>query len=269
MTASLASADQPVERQEHSRSFDRVADLYDAHRPDYPEALIESIIAMAGLRPDSRILEVGSGTGKATAPFARRGFSILCVEPGHNLAAVAARKFADYPAVAFETVPFEEWCERPGEFDLVMSAQAFHWVPKEVGYAKAAHALKPGGHLALFWNRNPGPQGEMFNDLERVYRERAPELEAPTLSCEREIQQILDDIAASGHFGPVQVKKFPWSACYDTRQYLGLLNTYSDHLALPEAVRAGLFEGVAEVINRHGGTVERPYVAVLYIAAKA
>ena len=265
-----ASASQPVDWQEHSRSFNRVADLYDAHRPDYPEALVESVIALAGLRPGSRILEIGSGTGKATAPFARRGFSILCIEPGHNLAAVAARKFADYPAVAFEAVPFEDWPERQGEFDLVMAAQAFHWVPKEIGYAKAARALKLGGHLALFWNRDPDLQGQIFSDLEQVYRERAPELfDTPTACEERENQRTLDDITASGCFGPVRMKKFPWSVRYDARQYLGLLNTYSDHLALPEATRASLFEGVAEVIERHGGTIERPYVAVLYVAEKA
>jgi SAM-dependent methyltransferase len=270
MTASNAGADQPADWQARSRSFDRVADLYDAHRPDYPEALVESVIALAGLRPGDKILEIGSGTGKATAPFARRGFSILCIEPGRDLAAVAARKAADYPAVAFEAVRFEDWPEPQAEFDLVMAAQAFHWVPKEVGYAKAARALKPGGHLALFWNRNPGPQGEIFSDLERVYQERAPELfEAPTACEEDENQRTLDDITASGRFGPVQMQKFPWSARYDARQYLGLLNTYSDHLALPEATRASLFEGVAQVIERHGGTIERPYVAVLYVAAKA
>jgi SAM-dependent methyltransferase len=264
-----AGSDQTTNRQEPGQSFNRVADLYEACRPGYPEALIESVIALAGLPPGGRILEIGSGTGKATAPFARRGFSILCIEPGRDLAAVAARKFKDYPGVAFETVLFEEWRESQGKFDLVMAAQAFHWVPKEVGYAKAAHALKPGGHLALFWNRNPGPQGQIFSDLERVYRERAPELfDAPTTCHERENQQTLDDITASGHFGPVEMKKFPWSARYDTRQYLGLLNTYSDHLGLPEATRASLFEGVAEVIERHGGSIERPYVAMLYVAIK-
>jgi SAM-dependent methyltransferase len=265
-----AGIDQPADWQERSRSFDRVADLYDAHRPDYPPALVESVIALAALRPGSRILEIGSGTGKATAPFACRGFSILCLEPGRDLAAIAARKFKDYPGVAFEAARFEDWPESQGEFDLVMAAQAFHWVPKEIGYAKAARALKPGGDLALFWNRNPDPQGPVFSDLERVYRERAPELfDTPTMCHERENQQTLDDITASGRFGPVVVRQFPWSARYDARQYLGLLNTYSDHLALPEATRASLFEGVAEVIERHGGIIERPYVAVLYVAPRA
>ncbi len=266
MTADIG---QPADWQERSRSFDRVAELYDAYRPGYPEALVDSVVELASLRPGSKILEIGSGTGKATAPFAHRGFSILCIEPGRDLAAVAARKFADYPAVTFERVPFEEWPEPQAEFDLVMAAQAFHWVPKEIGYAKAARALKAGGALALFWNRNPGPQGEIFDDLERVYRERAPELfDTPTTCHEEENQQTSDEITASGHFGPVVVRKFPWSTRYDARQYLGLLNTYSDHLALPEATRASLFEGLAKVIERHGGIVERPYVAVLYVAAK-
>jgi hypothetical protein len=33
-----------------------------------------------------------------------------------------------------------------------------------------------------------------------------------------------------------------------------------------EAQRAYLFEGVAEVVERHGGAVEKPYNAVLYMA---
>ena len=68
-----------------SQTFDSVADFYDAYRPDYPDALIETIIAETGIPPNGKILEIGSGTGKATLLFARRGFSILCVEPGTKL----------------------------------------------------------------------------------------------------------------------------------------------------------------------------------------
>jgi hypothetical protein len=63
-----------VDWEKRSREFDTVAELYDAYRPDYPGELIESILSTTGIPPGGRILEIGSGTGKATAPFARRGF---------------------------------------------------------------------------------------------------------------------------------------------------------------------------------------------------
>ena len=59
--------------------------------------------------------------------------------------------------------------------------------------------------------------------------------------------------------------RFPWTRHYDTRQYLGLLNTYSDHLRMSETRHAYLAEGVAEVLERHGGGIDNPYQAVLYM----
>ncbi len=252
-----------------SQTFDGVADFYDTYRPDYPESLIETIISETGIAPNAKILEVGSGTGKATLMFARRGFSIVCVEPGENLVAVAAQRLKAY-RVAFEIARFEEWRERANEFDLVTSAQAFHWIPKETGYAKAARALRDGGHLALFWNRYPPLNSDIARALDRVYRERAPDMVSTPLdsSMDELIHRVETAINESGCFERVQVRTFPWSARYDTRQYLGLLNTYSDHLLLAPNVRQHLFDGVAQVIERHGGFIERPYVAVLFIAQK-
>ncbi len=128
-----------------SQSFDTVASLYDEFRPEYPPELVEAVISLSGIMDGGRILEIGSGTGKATRLFARRGYLIHCIEPGRNLAAVAARNLKDFPGVTFEITRFEESRDLCSEFDLVMSAQAFHWVPKEIGYAKAARALKPAG----------------------------------------------------------------------------------------------------------------------------
>ncbi len=150
---------------EESKRFDEVADIYNTFRPNYPEDLIESIISMTGIKMDSHILEIGSGTGKATLMFAQRGFSILCIEPGKNLVSVAAQNLKNYSQVTFETVAFEEWDERQSEFDLVFSAQAFHWVPKEVGYAKVSKTLKQKGYLALFWNMYPDPKSKVFVEL--------------------------------------------------------------------------------------------------------
>src|SRR6185436_15674571 len=68
-------------------SFDAQAELYDAVRPLYPDALADDVIARGG----RRVLEIGTGTGQATVVFARRGASIVAIEPGPRLAAVLRR----------------------------------------------------------------------------------------------------------------------------------------------------------------------------------
>ena len=133
---------------ERRLSFNRVAKAYDRYRPSYPAALIEHVERTARLDSRSRLLEIGCGPGKATLLFAERGYEILCIEPGTDLIGIAAGKLRGYP-VSFVNCMFEEWQETTQAFDLVYSAQAFHWVKKDVGYAKAARALRPGGYLGL------------------------------------------------------------------------------------------------------------------------
>ena len=251
-----------------SQSFDTVADLYDAHRPVYPQELVDSAIALSGIPQGGRILEIGSGTGKATRLFAARGYAIHCIEPGGNMLAVAARSLQGDPRVTFEQARFEDWPEPAAEFDLVVSAQAFHWVPKEAGYPKAARALKPGGSLALIWNMSTGVDGTVGEEMDQVYHTIVPELGSPQTYNEETIRQVIADITDSGCFGPVTVKRFPWTQVYRTAEYLGLTNTYSDHLLLPDSKRQRLFAALAAVIDAHGGSLERQYVAVLYVAPK-
>jgi SAM-dependent methyltransferase len=254
---------------EDSRSFDTVARLYDACRPGYPEALITSLIDLAGLTPASRLLEIGCGTGKATLRFAEKGYSILCVEPGANLAAVAAENLKARPKVTFEITRFEDWTVIPEQFDLVFSAQAFHWVPQPVGYRKIAQTLKLDGSMALFWNMYPGPDGPVWTEIAKVYQSITPGLATPQAAIEDEIRRRVKEINDTGLFGPVTILRFPWSATYTTRQYLGLLNTYSDHLRQPEGTRQKLFSGIAALIDKNGGTLDRPYVTAGFLARKA
>ncbi len=131
------------ERDRLRQAFDQVAESYDRARPDYPEHLFDDLIALTGIRPGDRLLEVGCATGKATRPLARRGFRITCIELGPELAAVARRNLAGYPVEVVQG-RFEEW--RPGEpVSLVFAATAWHWIDPAVRYARAWHVLRPGG----------------------------------------------------------------------------------------------------------------------------
>ena len=69
-------------REELRQTFGQAAERYDRARPEYPEALFDDLVTLAGLTPGDRLIEVGCATGKATRPLARRGFRITCVELG-------------------------------------------------------------------------------------------------------------------------------------------------------------------------------------------
>jgi protein-L-isoaspartate O-methyltransferase len=123
-------------------TFDRQAAAYDRARPGYPPEAIGDLAARCKLGPDSRVLEVGCGTGQATGELARLGCSIRCLEPGPHLAELARRKLAANPRVQVATSTFEA-ADEPGPYDAVVSATAFHWIDPALSFSKAASLLPP------------------------------------------------------------------------------------------------------------------------------
>jgi SAM-dependent methyltransferase len=252
-------------------SFNEDAETYDRFRPGYPEQLFNDIIMLSGMPTGGRILEIGCGSGQATEPFARRGYQMLCIDPGGNLLTIAERRLSEYPRVAFLRTTLEEWGVEEAAFDLVASATAFHWVRPEVGYEKVFRALKPGGYLALFWNKHLAPYTGFFAEVQGIYSRVVPEWGDPRLqpSMEEWISATKDEINASGFFRVEAVKRYPWSRTYNAGEYVRLLDTYSDHRSLAEGKRHELYEKISELIDEsYGGYVKRPYLSVLFVAAK-
>lgn len=251
-------------------SFDRNAQLYDAARPSYPEALVDEVVAWSGIPQGGRILEIGAGTGKASLAFARRGFTILALEPLPNMAAVLRAKAAAFPAVSIEETTFEAWRGGDRAFDLAISAQAFHWVDPAVKYVKAAAALRPGGALALFRNETSGLEPSLRGELDAAYARWFPGVTwtAARDSVEPKRAEVAAEIDRSGLFGPVRAASFPWTASYTARQYLDLLETHSDHALLEPRYRVPLYSAIVDAIERRGGRIEVPYVAVLLLTVR-
>ena len=252
-------------------TFDEVAELYDRHRPGYPEALFEDLVALSGIAPAGRILEIGAGTGQATLPLARRGLRVLCLEPGAALARVARGKLAGFPRVEVLETTFEAWPLEARGFGLVVSAQAFHWVAPELRFAKAAAALGAGGALAVVGNAAVFGASPNRRALDAVYARHAPALHDadPAVSFYAEGGPITALFAESGCFGPVTWRRYPWAQRYSAADYCGFLRTHSNHRLLPPEQREALLAAVAEAIEEHGGSIEVPYDAHLYLAPLA
>jgi SAM-dependent methyltransferase len=259
-------------------TFDAVAELYDRARPGYPDALFDDVVALSGIPPGGRLLEIGCGTGQATLPFARRGFRIECVELGAGLAAVARRNLAAFPQVAVHVGAFETWPVEAGAFDLAIAATAFHWIDPAVRYAKVARALRPpadgraGGAIALFWNHHikSAADQDFFDNVQVVYERAAPEKAKKWVRLPLAEEMGTPEkqrIEESGLFGAVTVRTYRWDQVYDAASYVDVLNTYSDHRDQPAEERERLFQGIAEMIDsQYSGRVTKGYLTILYVA---
>jgi len=198
------------ERKQALQSFNKQADFYDNNRPDYPEELIATIMNKANLTVDSKMLEIGAGSGKATALFADFGFEITCVEPAVDFVKKGKEKFKDNKNIKYIVSPFEDYAEPIEYFDAIISAQAFHWVSQPIGYEKCANTLKKGGCLAPFWNLN------LFRDdidLDRELWAIVCKYEG-WVSCMQEkdyaarMESIASKIAGSGLFSKPEIIHF-------------------------------------------------------------
>ncbi|MEE8557915.1 MAG: class I SAM-dependent methyltransferase, partial [Myxococcota bacterium] len=186
------------------------------------------------------------------------------------LAVLAARNCLEFPLVKIEQQRLEDWQVRERSFDLVLFAQSFHWMDREQAFAKAAAALVRSGWLALFWN-NPLPvESRLFEEIQHAYEKYTPGLGRYTAEVlESRIEARRRHVEGSELFGPVELRRYAWEARYSAADYVRLLETHSDHMALPEATRERLFAGIVEAIERAGGTFVKPHVAVLYLAPRA
>ena len=127
--------------------FNRMADVYDA-RPPYPAALVDALAALAPR--GGRVADLGAGTGHLALPLAARGLDVTAVEPARDMlerlrAAAAARALA----VRAEHATAEATPIAARSIDLVVVADALHFIDAELGAREIARVLKRGGALAV------------------------------------------------------------------------------------------------------------------------
>lgn len=233
-----------------AESFGAVAANYDRYRPGYPEPLIDDLVA---LQPHD-VLDIGCGTGKAARQIVGRGLSVLGVEVDPSMAEVARSH-----GLTVEVSGFEQWDAAGRTFDLLVSGQAWHWIDPAVGPAKAAGLLRPGGVAALFWNHESDLEPAVRKVLDAAYREHAPELLEMSAQDRkrREVKPYLADLKASHAFRSIETKEYPFDRTYTTDEWVGTVQTHSDHLQLDPVRRATLADELRSLIDeRLGGKIK-------------
>lgn len=134
-----------------TRFSNRVAD-YVRYRPSYPDKLIQTLRAEAGLTPQSTVADVGSGTGISATLFLQLGCTVYGVEPNAEMRGAAETLLAGQTKFHSINATAEATSLGDASVDLIAAGQAFHWFDRERTRAEFARILKPNAYVALFWN---------------------------------------------------------------------------------------------------------------------
>ena len=231
-------------------------------RPGYVDTLYQKIFSYLPIDENSHVVEIGSGAGQATEPLLKTGCYLTAVEYGAHFSELLRNKFRQYPKFSVITGKFEDTPLESNAFDLIYSASAFHWVPEEIGYKKVFSLLKSGGAFARFANHPYRDKGnpalskaidELYDQYYYKFHQHKQKLELAEYS---EIQaQDRALIAEKYGFTDIQYALCHRQRVFSAQEYVQLLSTYSDHIAMEETIRTAFFEKIAEAIKNHGGSI--------------
>jgi SAM-dependent methyltransferase len=245
-----------------ARSFDALAAEYERGRPGWPAAALDAMADRLGLHAGSTVLDLAAGTGKLTRALVPRFASVIAVEPLDGMRAVLEQVVPDAQALAgtAEAIPLGD-----ASVDAIAVAEAFHWFDADAAAREMARVLRPGGGVAVLYNRR-----DRADDEAAWQREVHMTFEAHRLP--RDHVDPHDD--ASWKAALAARISEPRDEAFDNTQILdleGLLDQYASYsviAGLPPARRDAALAAFRDVLARHHvQSVEIAYRTVLTTAA--
>ncbi|GAC1602124.1 MAG: class I SAM-dependent methyltransferase [Acidimicrobiales bacterium] len=226
-------------------SFGARAAEYDRVRPSYPPSALAPLI---GHLP-SRVLDLGSGTGRLAASCAAVGATTVAVEPDAAMARVAAGHLVGtvVRGVA-ERIPLTD-----GSMDAIVAGQAWHWFDHGAATTECARILRRGGRIGILRNLRDesepwvGALGEIIGGEDRSV---ATFFGATTI-----------DLGAG--FGPVAMSRIAHTHRIATADLVTLAATHSYVAVHPERER--MLADVRTLTETHPALAGRSELDIPYL----
>ncbi|MBF8191180.1 methyltransferase domain-containing protein [Nonomuraea sp. K274] len=244
---------------ERSVVFGEAVSQYESARQGYPAQLVTEVLGYAPVGP---LLEVGAGTGKATAAFAARGADLTCVEPDPRMAAALT---ANCPDVRVELGRFEDYVPDRA-FALLYSAQAWHWVDRARRWDLAHAALAPSGAVAIFWNRYVVTDPELRAALAAVDDRHGLDSTSLHQNTPLRTEDSGHELARDPRFTDLGHRHYTHTDWYAADRYVDLLRSMSGYRILDPGTREALLREVSALL---GDGVDMTLVTDLALARRA
>jgi Methylase involved in ubiquinone/menaquinone biosynthesis len=176
--------------------YSTLADAY-LKRPDYADAAIDAMLAIAGVAPGAKLCDVGAGVAHLTLMLAARGYDVVAVEPNDAMRANGVKRTAAYSNVRWHEGTGEATGQADHAFDMVTFGSSFNVCDRQQALKETARILKPRGWFACMWNHRRLDDPIQMR-IEAIIKEHVQDYGYGT---RREDQMAVID--ESGLFGPV------------------------------------------------------------------
>ena len=221
-----------------ARAFGSRAEEYERGRPGWPADAIARLIE----RFDARtVLDLAAGTGKLTRVLVEHADEVIAAEPVDGMRHVLERRVpaAHVVNATAEAIPLGD-----ESVDAVFVAEAFHWFDLDRAPAEIARVLRPGGGLAVLWNR-PGPPLDWVDEIYEI-------LKAHRIEHGMGPDKVPWQEAIEAVFGPLEVEVFEQDHVTDRERLIAELSSHSSIGALPPERLAAALDACRDVLDRHG-----------------
>jgi SAM-dependent methyltransferase len=227
--------------------FARSVEAYERARPEYPPEAIAYVARELDLRPGRTVVDLAAGSGKLSRPLAALGCEVIAIEPVAEMRAAIGAGIRALDGTA-EAMPIGD-----DSADAVTVGQAFHWFDGPAALTEIERVLRPGGGLALVWNRRPVERSALHAAISEIiapYRGDAP---AHGSGAWRE--------AFAGR--DLAEYRFDFVQRLDADGLANRVGSTSFIAALDEPERARVLERVRALVD--GGAVDVPYVCEVHV----
>lgn len=244
--------------------FDTIPEQFDRYRPRYCPELFADLIGYAQVGRESRVLEIGPGTGQATDPILETGCEYHAIELGGHLCEKMREKYGRFPNFHLVNGDFVTHDFGAQRFDLIYSAAAIQWIPEAAAYSRAFRLLRPGGVLAMMLTQSDyrSPNEALYDRIQRLYAlYYKPEIPY------RQGSFGYENAPAYG-FSAVERRDYHGRRVMDPDEYVSYCGTHCDHLTIPDRLKLPFFEGLRNAVAESGGKIVFEDTHVLYLTRK-
>ena len=136
--------------------FKGTAHYYSRFRPGYPDEMIDHIVEHFSLDSNSRVLDLGCGTGQLTIPLAKHVGTVFGIDPEPEMLAeaeaerqAASASVANVQWIRASSDDLDALAPRLAPLQLATMMRSFHWMNGDATLRALDRIITPNGGIVI------------------------------------------------------------------------------------------------------------------------